>query len=89
MNSEKQLMTAEFLYDLQVVFDPQISPDGQNIIFSVQRIERGSEKKHHNLWIVPTSGAEARQFTYGDQTDRHARWSPDGTWRVENRGRNI
>ncbi len=78
MISDKQLMTAEALYDLQVVFDPQISPDGRHIIFAVQRIDRKSEKKYRNLWLVPTSGGEPRQFTYGDQTDRHARWSPDG-----------
>jgi len=78
MTNDKQLMTAEVLYDLQVVFEPQISPDGGHIIFALQRIDRKSEKKYRNLWLVPTSGGEPRQFTYGDQTDRHARWSPDG-----------
>ncbi|MFL7840532.1 MAG: S9 family peptidase [Candidatus Promineifilaceae bacterium] len=78
MNSDKNLITAENLYDLQVITDPQISPDGKHIIFNVQRVDRDSEKKYSNLWIVPTDGGETRQFTYGDQRDRHARWSPDG-----------
>ncbi len=78
MNSEKQLMTATILYDLQIVSDPQISPDGEHIIFAVQRIDRDEEKKYRNLWVVPTNGGDPKQFTYGDQVDRHARWSPDG-----------
>ncbi len=78
MNTEKKLITENFLYDLQTLFDPQISPDGNFILFGVQRINQGNEKKYRNLWVVPATGGEPRQFTYGDQVDRHARWSPDG-----------
>ena len=78
MISDKTLKAAEVLYDLQIVFDPQISPDGEQILFGVQRIDRQSEKKYRNIWVVPASGREPRQFTYGEQLDRYARWSPDG-----------
>ncbi len=78
MRSDKGLMTAEALYDLQIVSDPQISPDGETIIFVLQRVDKDKEKKTSNLWLVSTRGGEPRQFTYGDQVDRHARWSPDG-----------
>jgi dipeptidyl aminopeptidase/acylaminoacyl peptidase len=77
MTSENKMMAADRLYDLQIITDPQISPDGKHIIFCVQRVNRENEKKYSNLWIVPTAGGGARQFTYGDQTDRHPRWSPD------------
>jgi dipeptidyl aminopeptidase/acylaminoacyl peptidase len=75
---EKQLITPEFLYDLQIVSDPQISPDGRYVVFGLGRVVRETEKKYSNLWLVPTDGGAARQFTYGDQTDRMPRWSPDG-----------
>ncbi|MFN2135842.1 MAG: S9 family peptidase [Candidatus Promineifilaceae bacterium] len=78
MSSEEKIMTAELLYDLQVVSDPQLSPDGRQIIFGVQWVDRTTEKKHSNLWLVGVNGEPARQFTYGKQSDRHARWSPDG-----------
>ena len=78
MSQEKRLITTEDLYDLQIVSDPQISPDGEHIIFNVQRIDEKTEKKYTNLWLVATEKGEPRQFTYGDQTDRHPRWSPDG-----------
>jgi dipeptidyl aminopeptidase/acylaminoacyl peptidase len=78
MAQKKQRITAEDLYRMQLVFDPQISPDGRHVIFCVQRVDQDSEKKYSNLWLVPTDGGEPRQFSYGDQTDTHPRWSPDG-----------
>ncbi|MCB9006418.1 MAG: S9 family peptidase [Ardenticatenaceae bacterium] len=76
---DKRLITAEDLYNLELVSDPQISPDGTHIIFGVTRIERKTEKKFTNLWLVPSDGSSPpRQFTYGDHTDTHPRWSPNG-----------
>lgn len=78
--SEKRRITAEDLYEFQVVSEPQISPDGQHVIFCVQRVEQKTEKKYTNLWLVPSDGSQPpRQFTYGKQNDTHPRWSPDGT----------
>ncbi len=78
--SEKRRITAEDLYEFQVVSDPQISPDGQHVIFCLQHVERKTEKKYTNLWLAPTDGSQPpRQFTYGKQNDTHPRWSPDGT----------
>ena len=77
---DKRKVTAEDLYDFHPVTDPQISPDGQHIVYCVQRVDKETEKKFTNLWLVPTSrDIEPRQFTYGDQVDHHPRWSPDGT----------
>ncbi|WP_420629057.1 S9 family peptidase [Candidatus Leptofilum sp.] len=77
--AEKRPITADDLYKLELVSDPQISPDGSRIIFGLTRVDRKTEKKYSNLWLVPSDGSRpARQFTYGDQTDTHPRWSPDG-----------
>jgi len=75
----KRRITADDLYHLQIVSDPQISPDGQHVVFCVQTVERSSEKKYSHLWLVPTDGsAPPRQFTFGQHRDTHPRWSPDG-----------
>lgn len=74
----KRLITADDLYSLQLVADVRLSPDGNTTIFSVSRVEGKTEKKYANLWIVPTAGGEAVQFTFGDQKDIQPRWSPDG-----------
>lgn len=75
---KKRGISAEDLYRFQLITGCQISPDGEHVIFSVQRVNRKTEKKYANLWVVPTAGGRPRQFTYGDQVDAHPRWSPDG-----------
>jgi len=76
--SEKRRITAQDLYDFQLINDAEISPNGQHVVYTVQRVDQESEKKYSNLWIVPTAGGVPTQFTVGDHVDSHPRWSPDG-----------
>jgi dipeptidyl aminopeptidase/acylaminoacyl peptidase len=68
-------INAEDLYLFNTVTEVRISPDGQSVVYTVQRVDRKTEKKFTNLWMAPTNGGEAWQFTVGDQRDGSARWS--------------
>ncbi|MBN2550759.1 MAG: S9 family peptidase [Anaerolineales bacterium] len=70
---------AEDLYHFQSISDVRISPTGKHAIFTVQRVERKTEKKYTNLWIIAIDSGAVRQFTHGDQSDSLPRWSPDGS----------
>lgn len=79
----KRPIAAEELYRLEHLDDARISPDGRTVVYCVTRVDRETEKKYSNLWIVPVAAADpeagqARAFTTGDQTDTNPRWSPDG-----------
>jgi len=76
--SEKRRMTADDLYRFRLITDCQISPDGKQVVYCVQRVDKEEEKKYTNLWIVPTDGGEPRQFTHGDHVDSKPKWSPHG-----------
>jgi len=52
--------------------DAACSPDGAWIAFHVQQ---GTER---NIWVVPWTGGEAQQVTFGDTEDSHPVWSADG-----------
>lgn len=75
----KMPSSAEALYNFRLVSDPQISPDGKHVIFSLSRIDRKSEKKYSDLWLIHLQDERLQQFTFGDYTDTQARWSPDGS----------
>jgi len=80
----RRCIKAEDLLRLELVCDPQISPDGRAIVYTKKHF---GEKNEYvtNLWLVATSANGAarrpapkpRQFTSGGR-DSHARWSPDG-----------
>ena len=74
----KRPITAEDLYRLVLLSEPRISPDGSHVVYRIQSVERKTEKKYSNLWVVPTENGSPRQFTYGKQHDVSPRWSPDG-----------
>lgn len=69
---------ADDLYRYQVPADPQISPDGGRIVFTLQRVDRDNEKKYTNLWVADVESGRLRQFTHGKWNDSQPRWSPDG-----------
>ncbi len=48
-------ITAEDLYQFNTVSEVRISPDGQNVVYTVQRVDRKTEKKYTNLWVAPTA----------------------------------
>ena len=78
-SQERRAITAEDLYRFHLVTDCDLSPDGRHVVFSVQRVDKETEKKYTNLWLVPTDGGEARPFTRGDHADTKPTWAPDGS----------
>ncbi len=72
-------MTVESLAELAFVGDPQLSPDGTRIAYTVKRTLYEENRHAVNLYTVPAEGGEPRQLTFGDHADLLPRWSPDGT----------
>jgi dipeptidyl aminopeptidase/acylaminoacyl peptidase len=76
---KKRSIAAEDLYILQSLSDVRISPNGGHVVYRLQRVDKKTEKKYGNLWIVPTGDGEPCQFTFGDQSDSSPLWSPGGS----------
>ena len=79
MPVQKRSIALEDLYRMQMLADVRIAPDGEHVLYALQRVDRETETKYSSVWVVPTSGGAARQFTQGDQYDMLPRWSPDGS----------
>lgn len=71
-------MTPEDMLRFTLVGSPQISPDGESIVFVHKQVGKKNEYVT-NLWLVGVAGGgEPRQFTSGEK-DSHPRWSHDGS----------
>jgi dipeptidyl aminopeptidase/acylaminoacyl peptidase len=75
---KRRVIKAEDLYKIEVVSDLRISPSGEYVIYTQQRIDPKTEDKYSNLWILPVKSGKPKQFTSGDHKDCQPRWSPDG-----------
>ncbi len=74
----KRSIRAEDLYRFRLITYAELSPDGEWVSYALQRVDRESEKKYANIWLAPTTGGVARQFTVGKELASTPRWSPDG-----------
>ena len=74
----RRAITADDLLALHRVSDPQISPDGARVVYTVGTPDRQANRVARNLWIVPVAGGAPRQLTFTGR-DGNARWSPDGS----------
>ena len=78
--AEKRPVAVADLFAFQRVADPQISPDGKNVVYQVTAVDLAENKSSTNLWVAATDGATPpRRLTTATKSDRHPRWSPDGT----------
>jgi len=60
------------------VGDPQVSPDGRRVAYTLQTAVDDGQKYSADIWVVPAAGGEARPLVTNPANDRSPRWSPDG-----------
>jgi dipeptidyl aminopeptidase/acylaminoacyl peptidase len=63
---------------MQRVGEPQPSPDGQSVVFTVRAWDPETNKATTNLWLMAVDGSNIRQLTSAkNQADAAPTWSPD------------
>src|SRR4030081_3789859 len=60
--------------------DPQVSPDGGRVVYSVGRADRERDRGTSQIWLSGIDGANPRRLTWTGDRNREPRWSPDGRW---------
>jgi dipeptidyl aminopeptidase/acylaminoacyl peptidase len=71
----RDLVTLEGYLDLEDVQDPQLSPDGRQVVYTRRFVDRMNDRWDSALWIMNADGSRNRFLTKGSS----ARWSKDGT----------
>jgi dipeptidyl aminopeptidase/acylaminoacyl peptidase len=72
--------TNEQLRHYKAMGDPQLSPDGKQVLVRITDATADGGKGH--IWLVDVDGGAARQITYSPEGDKRgesrAQWMPDG-----------
>src|SRR5437763_15495276 len=74
----QRAMTFEDFAAVRNVGDPQVSPDGQWVLYSVRTTDLDANKRTTVTKVQAASGGPARQFPDAGTNVTDARWSPDG-----------
>ncbi len=70
--------TIQDLLKVRRVGDPQISPDGRSVAFTVGDVDKAANKTVSQVYVIAVSGGEPKQLTKAPGSNSSPRWSPDG-----------
>src|SRR4026208_364101 len=70
--------TIEDLLKVRRVGDPQISPDGKHVAFTIGDVNFDANRVVNQIYVTSIDGGNAKQLTSGDRSSSAPRWSPDG-----------
>jgi dipeptidyl aminopeptidase/acylaminoacyl peptidase len=76
--NEKLPLQALDVFDLEWVSDPQISPDGTQVVYRRNGFDIMKDNSRGNLWIINTDGLSHRKLTSREVNESQASWSPNG-----------
>src|SRR5260221_6999906 len=69
---------ADDLLGVKRVADPQLSPDGKWVAYTIGVVNKEANKVVYQIYIVGVDGSKQRQVTTGSSSNASPRWSPDG-----------
>ncbi len=75
----RPLTPDRIVYDLALAADPQLSPDGQHLVYSYTVTDQETKRATTHLWLTGPDGTNRRQITFSGTRNSGARWSPDGS----------
>ncbi|MEY4096313.1 MAG: hypothetical protein RLZZ53_3512, partial [Acidobacteriota bacterium] len=67
-------LNLDLYWEYETVSDPQLSPDGAQIIYTRGWIDKVNDRRESSLWVMNADGSKNRFLVRGS----NARWSPSG-----------
>ena len=74
--AEKLPFDVDGLLKLHRISQPQVSPDGRAVAFTVETPDVAANTKHKQIWLVAVDGSTPRALTSEGNNDT-PRWAPD------------
>ena len=78
VHAQERRFTIDDLLKVRRVGDPQVSPKGDLVAFTITDVDKVANKSSTQIYLVPVGGGEVRQLTNDEHSSASPRWSPDG-----------
>src|SRR2546426_5381772 len=78
LSAQKRAITIDDYLALKSVGNPQLSPDGKWVAYTVTEQSLKDNRGIARIWLADVGSGAVRQLTAGPGSDRQPRWSPDG-----------
>ncbi|MEY4094627.1 MAG: hypothetical protein RLZZ53_1826, partial [Acidobacteriota bacterium] len=78
--TSKRAITLDDHSRIVSVADPQRSPDGQWVAYTVTTIDADKDRRNTDLWMIKWDGSEQLQLTSSPDGESSPRWSPDNKY---------
>ncbi len=72
------VMTPEILWSFGRLGEPDVSPDGAKVFYSVTNYNVAENKSYRDLYVVPVNGGAPVRITATPEKESSAIWRPDG-----------
>src|SRR5688500_7328534 len=77
---DKRPLRVDDIYNIKDVSDPQRSPDGQWVAYTVTTAIKDTDKNNTDVWMVSWDGRRQVQITSTADGESSPRWSPDNKY---------
>lgn len=71
-------LTPEVMHSMGKLSDPQVSPDGTEILYGVAYTSIPQNKNNRELFVMKADGSDIRQLTSTVKSENNARWINEG-----------
>ncbi|WP_222982953.1 S9 family peptidase [Flagellimonas meishanensis] len=66
------------IFDIQYADDPQISPNGEWVVYRRMGFDILKDRSVGNLWMIRTDGSQHQKLTARETNESEPQWSPSG-----------
>ena len=75
----KKAMTIVDLINVPSLGDPQLSPDGIQLLYTLSEPDWEKNKRIRHIWRINSDGSNSIKMTNGENGESSPRWSPNGS----------
>lgn len=80
LGQQRRAITLDDMSRVAAAGDPQRSPDGRWVAYTLTTTDAEKDKRNTDIWMVSWDGREQLQLTSSADNESSPRWSPDGKY---------